>query len=255
MRCKNCGWPNEPNASRCVKCNASLSGATSMSEPASQPSYSPEPAENLKSTLRESSAFGTVDPKPETEQTSGTFGSRPEQSSHIHQSQGGADTLICPDCGYKRSPNIMTCPICGHKFGDKAAASEPLRSRNPFEHQTNPPQGGGGRYAGTINPWMQPAEESSFCTLQRIPWQNEKVTYEPVSYSGQEIVLNRSNTDNNNNSITSRTQAILTQENGKWFIEDGSEMHTTLIRVNRKVELQDGDVIVLGNRMFEFRKG
>ena len=37
--------------------------------------------------------------------------------------------------------------------------------------------------------------------------------------------------------------------------ENRSEQKTTLIRVDRKTKLNDGDIIVLGNRMFGFRKG
>ncbi len=91
--------------------------------------------------------------------------------------------------------------------------------------------------------------------MRRIPWQTEQATYEPVSYSGDEITLNRANTDSNNNSITSKVQAVITREGDEWYIENRSEMQTTLIRVDRKMRLQDGDVIVLGNRMFEFKKG
>lgn len=91
--------------------------------------------------------------------------------------------------------------------------------------------------------------------LRRIPWHNESIKYDPVSYSGQEIELNRANTDQNNNSITSRVQAVLTCEDGEWYIENRSELQTTLLRVDRKMKLEDGDVIVLGNRMFEFKKG
>lgn len=91
--------------------------------------------------------------------------------------------------------------------------------------------------------------------MRRIPWQTEQAIYEPVSYSGDEITLNRANTDSNNNSITSKVQAVITREGDEWYIENRSEMQTTLIRVDRKMRLQDGDVIVLGNRMFEFKKG
>lgn len=220
MRCKNCGWPNDPNATRCVKCNAPLSGASSMPEVGRQSVYGYQPSENLKTTLRESST-----------------------EAQGAQQETERDNSVCPDCGYRRSPSVKICPNCGCKYDKTFIDSVPEPPTQRDSHR------------GTINPWMQPAEESAFCTLQRIPWQNERVSYDPVSYSGQRIVLNRSNTDSNNNSITSRTQAVLTQEDGKWYIEDGSEMHTTLIRVNRKIELQDGDVVVLGNRMFEFRKG
>lgn len=66
------------------------------------------------------------------------------------------------------------------------------------------------------------------------------------------VVLNRQNTEPENNSITSRQQAMISFENGKWYIEDKSTFKTTFIRVTKKTELEDGDIIVLGNREFKF---
>lgn len=107
---------------------------------------------------------------------------------------------------------------------------------------------------GTVNPWAKPRGQSSV-TLKRLNWQDEDTVYAPVSFPGDEIVLNRANTDPNNNSITSRQQARISRSGDQWFIENLSSQQTTLLRVDRRMPLQDGDVIVLGNRMFEFRKG
>ena len=92
------------------------------------------------------------------------------------------------------------------------------------------------------------------CQLQPIAWENENISYQPQSYSGQQIVLNRSNTDPNNHTITSKQQAILSFENGKWYIEDKSAHKSTFIQVNGKMSLNDGDVVLMGNRMFIFRE-
>lgn len=228
MRCKNCGWPNEDNVSRCVKCNAPLQG--SMIDTGRQQSMQPSEPESIKTTLREpSSSGGSVSPS--------------ERESNN-----------CPRCGYPVSSETRECPVCH-------AELQQIGKNNANGHEqiprpaVNPNNRGGFRPAGgTINPWSTPAEDS-FCTLRRIPWQNERVTYEPVSYSGEQVVLNRANTDSNNNSITSREQAVISHENGEWFIENRSELQTTLVRVAGKMKLEDGDVIVLGNRMFEFRHG
>lgn len=225
MRCKNCGWPNEPDVSRCVKCNAPLSG--SMVDLGRQVSSNEISEEPLKTTLRESSSNGGAQYNPENV-------------------CGNANT--CPKCGYPVTSGMSTCPMC----------QSPLSvGSNNEQRPFNKPNHGGGRpnaQGGTINPWETPTEDS-FCTLKRIPWQNEHVQYEPVSYSGQSIVLNRANTDSNNNSITSHIQAIISHENGEWYIEDKSALKTTLVRVDRKMKLEDSDIIVLGNRMFEFKKG
>jgi hypothetical protein len=97
------------------------------------------------------------------------------------------------------------------------------------------------------------SQGNRFCTLKPIAWQGEDVPYTPVTYSGETIILNRANTDANNNSITSREQAVLTFEDGEWYIENRSDLRTTYIRVNGKTKLTSGDIIVLGNREFEFK--
>ena len=65
-------------------------------------------------------------------------------------------------------------------------------------------------------------------------------------------MLNRNNTEVNNPSITSRQQALITRVDGHWFIEDKSEQKTTFVQAAHKIELHDGDLILLGNRLFEF---
>lgn len=228
MRCKNCGWPNEDNVSRCVKCNAPLQG--SMIDSARQQSLHPSSNESepLNATLREPSSSG----------------------GFVNPSNGGSNN--CHQCGYPVSSEMRECPVCHVQLQQNgqniAHGQNHVRAVNPNN------RGGFRPGSGTINPWATPSEDS-FCTLRRIPWQNERVTYEPVSYSGEQIVLNRANTDANNNSITSREQAVISLENGEWFIENRSDLQTTLIRVDRKLKLEDGDIIVLGNRMFEFRQG
>lgn len=231
MRCKNCGWPNEPNVSRCIKCNAPLSGSM-VDSGRNSSTASSEPEESLKATIREASSGGGFD----------------------DSANNGNST--CPRCGYPISDGMGECPVCHAQIGQDSIRQDANRNQSNNRRGNIPNQNRGGFRpgAGTINPWSTPSDDS-FCTLRRIPWQNEHVTYEPVSYSGEEIVLNRANTDANNNSITSREQAVISHENGEWYIENRSDLQTTLIRVDRRLKLEDGDVVVLGNRMFEFRKG
>jgi pSer/pThr/pTyr-binding forkhead associated (FHA) protein len=83
---------------------------------------------------------------------------------------------------------------------------------------------------------------------------NERHDFEEQEYEGSEVVLKRDNTDANNPSITSRQQAVITHKDGVWYIEDKSEQKTTFVQASRKVELHDGDLILLGNRLFEFHE-
>jgi hypothetical protein len=93
-----------------------------------------------------------------------------------------------------------------------------------------------------------------FCTLRPVPYQGEEVSYEPITYSGDEIALSRANTDANNSSITSKEQAVLIHEADGWYIENRSELQSTYIRLSsHKVKIESGDHIILGNREFEFK--
>lgn len=244
MRCKNCGWENPANKQKCEKCNAPLSGSMIEDNNTNRPSYSSAIAENLKGTVPE----GGVNDEE-----------RPTGS--------GAS---CTNCGYPVSPVMNVCPNCGEPI-DKSApgggraphpapgtcrqCGKPIQEGvkfcpycgNPAQAQSyNRPK------MGTVNAWESP-QQGTFCTLKPIAWRGEGVTYNPISYSGTEIALNRANTDPNNQTITSREQAVLIREGGSWYIEDRSEQHTTLIRVTKRTKLESGDVIVLGNRLFEFK--
>lgn len=187
----------------------------------------------LKKTLRESSADNM-------EYSENHFGS---ERNFIHDEK----ECVCERCGYPIAANVSECPMCHIPIN---------RNSYNYHGDRHEPGNGNRSYArgGTENPWANPSKDS-FCTLKRLSWQSEQIQYSPVSYSGRTIVLNRRNTDANNNSITLLEQAVLTHENGEWFIENRSEQKTTLIRVDRKTKLNDGDIIVLGNRMFEFKKG
>ena len=90
------------------------------------------------------------------------------------------------------------------------------------------------------------------CSLKPIARIGEMASPAKNDYTGGNVILNRQNTDPENPTITSRQQALLTFENGKWYIEDKSAYKTTFIRVTKKTEIQDGDIIGLGDREFEF---
>ncbi len=109
-------------------------------------------------------------------------------------------------------------------------------------------------FRGTINPYMMNVETDPTFLLKPIKRMDERHDFNEQEYEGKEVVLNRDNTDPGNPSITSREQAVITNVDGRWYIEDKSDQKTTFVRAGEKIELHDGDIILLGNRMFEFHK-
>lgn len=245
MRCNNCGWENAPGNAKCEKCNAPLKGSMVGPSPSSNPQPSSQNNSGsvntpLRGTLNERDAFG---------------GSSSSSSGGINIKKGDNK---CPNCGYLVSSNMNTCPSCGNslKGGSTGGSTQSkvcsgcgaqLITGAQFCAQCGRPV-----KMGTINSGPQ-AGGGSFFTLRPISWDKETVQYQPVSYSGVSVSLNRGNTDPNNSSITSKVQAVITNVNGEWYIEDKSAFQSTLIHVRGKVKLQDGDIIVLGNRKFEFK--
>lgn len=67
-----------------------------------------------------------------------------------------------------------------------------------------------------------------------IPNTNEEAVTSPLVFSGEEIILNRDNTDEGNMTITSKEQAVLTYENKKWYLQDRSEQKTTFVYTTEK---------------------
>ena len=114
--------------------------------------------------------------------------------------------------------------------------------------------GNKGVFRGTINPYMMNLETEPTFTLKPLKRLNERHDFEEQEYEGKEIVLTRENTEQNNSSITSRQQALVTRVDGRWYIEDRSEQKTTFVQASHKTELHDGDIILLGNRLFEFHE-
>lgn len=255
MRCNNCGWQNPDGVVCCERCGSALSSQNNLDADKSiqQNDYNQEASSPLCSTLREAVAFG------------GNLS--PESNSGSTENQND----VCRNCGYSLSPVMNICPQCGtsrnreqcermqqkvssmyqkSQAGNKQCpkcGADVLRSAK-FCPSCGQPL----TMRGTVNAWDNP-QGNDFCSLKPMPWSRENTEYAPISYSGQRIVLNRANTDPNNQSITSREQAVLTNDGKDWYIEDLSDQHSTMIRVSRKTKLQSGDVIALGNRLFEFR--
>lgn len=244
MRCKNCGWVNPANNAKCEKCNVPLSSQVV---------------------------------EPDAPAVSGNF--EPKETARG-----------CPNCGYPVRMGEKLCPRCGHQLiSDKQEA--PVKEEEKPRELSSPapepkpavqePEGKtcasckasvpeSARFChscgaslsnenkiteGTVYPWA-PAEQVQIqipeCSLVIITKDGVPTNDIPLRFSGNEIQLSRNNTEPGNQTITSKTQAELYFENDKWYIQDKSALKTTYIYAGEKKELKSGDVIVLGNRSFEF---
>lgn len=99
---------------------------------------------------------------------------------------------------------------------------------------------------------------------QSSPGQTPLFSLTPLSRSGMEIregiseffeesiEIKRDTVEPDNPTIDSRHHAVIYKEGEDWFIDNRSASGDTYIRVGRKMKLEPGDVIILGNRKFKF---
>ena len=146
-------------------------------------------------------------------------------------------SVTCPECGNEVPLEYTFCPKCGTRI--------PKNTIRVTRHQQEEEE-------QQIEEEVVPEVPVVKCTLTLIPEEGEQTAAVTQTYEGEEVVLNRNNTEPTNRTITSREQARITHEDGHWYVEDLSDMKSTFIHVGRKMEVQPGDVILLGNRCFTF---
>lgn len=107
------------------------------------------------------------------------------------------------------------------------------------------------QYSGVL-PGKQHADKDLKFTLK--PYENGAASDKGLEfdYQGEAVTLNRLNLDAGNNTITSKVQAKIFFEDGKWVLENFSDFNTTYIQVVRPTTLQKGDVIIFGDKRFLF---
>lgn len=280
MRCRNCGWENPDTNTTCEKCGSPIEASSNGSHPQFDqpaPDY-PQSPSPMKATVREGNVYGqshnvgaqdsascprcgypisngmdmcpacgtpVAGPVAGNMNMQGQFsrnnvGQNPAGVGFNQPTVNEQQVKHCSNCGSMLPPNAKFCVSCGAPTGMNPPQAYPSRPKRPF--------------GGTVSSFSGPGNMGMnvFCTLKPIAWARERIEYQPISYTGERIVLTRGNTDPNNQTITSQEQASITFKDGEWYLEDLSANRSTLIRVDRPVKLKDGDIIMLGNRMFEF---
>ncbi|MFZ4401305.1 MAG: FHA domain-containing protein [Bacteroidales bacterium] len=222
MRCNNCGWDNPSNAQRCEKCNAPMQG--SMVKPSSDENRDRDSGIPLDKTIK-----GEIPLIP--------FIDSPGEFQGNDNVKKNTD---CPFCGYPNLNNSIKCIQCKKIFDDKEADKiNNIQAEESFNQKI---------FLKTQTPWDQKAKVKF--KLKELNVDNS--IKKSLEFLGENIILNRSNTINDNSTITSKEQALIEFKDGKWFIHDKSSLKTTFIRPSSPFEIKKGDIILLGDSRFEF---
>lgn len=249
MRCKNCGWPNKPNETTCVKCHTPLIEDEDDINVVQPNNGGGSNDANLGKTVFEEDIFGG--------KQNSSNGNQQDYAETVSEDVE-EPTKPCPKCGYPLRPGTEKCPNCKFQISGSARTAyqqeevkKPVSTRRPTRMDSG---NGSTPYRGTVNPYMMNMDLDPSFVLKPLKRANERHELDEREYEGKNVSLNRSNTEENNASITSREQAVISNVDGHWYIEDKSDQKTTFVQAASKIELHDGDLILLGNRLFEFHE-
>lgn len=221
MKCHFCNWDNPEGRTKCEKCDHDLQ--PDMVESSSHVHERPttrkpvdSPMNNLKKTINESEFK--------------------RMQQHINRTVS-EEKNMCPECHLELEDG--ECPSCGYK---KQNENE-LKSESKMNNNKNK----------KTQRWDPKAEAvKGRFVLTPLSGKTRLPENDPITFSGNEVELSRENTDPDNSTITSKTQAVVAFDKDKWTITDKSDFQSTFVQASRQVELQDGDLILLGNQLYRF---
>lgn len=221
--CPKCGYPLAENYTSCPNCGAEFSNGEENVQ---------ETENNSNDFLGQESASEISDSKKKKENSpvvSGTIG-----LNSLKKEEKEEDIICtCEKCGEEISATFHFCPKCGEKIHQRTLQGFRHKKKNKVEETPRP------TFKAAFN-------------LTVIPEEDEDLKVEAIHFEGAEILLNRDNTEPDNRTITSKEQAVILFEEHKWYIENRSEYDSTMIIANRKMEIQSGDIIMMGDRRFKF---
>jgi len=250
VTCKNCQATNAADALKCHQCNAPLDGSMVVNPHNSPgPGHAQVMCKNCKSfnpadSLRCHSCNAPLDGSLVIKNAAVAPSPKIDKSTTMMQQPARSAGNICPHCAYPNQSIATSCVKCN-------TALNPVSFENKKEETLNDPKPLKKAMDMTINPYASaPASAKGFSlTPLNADLSDEK---SPISFTNDSNNLDRSTLYPGNNTITSAGQATITRKDHSWIIEDNSAMKTTFVQVQGQITLKDGDILLMGNKMFRF---
>jgi len=221
MRCPECGWNNDDGQKICIKCGTKLSEAKK-----------PEPK------------VQKVENKTVKGGIAGTPAWDAENNPVIGHKEMGTTSLKCPQCGHYPlaiSVKEAPCPNCGHD-------EEKNEGKNPVSsfHIPSP-----GQQPASQRPKSDTLDINSLNIgnkdqFKLVDSKNGKI----FEFKGDKVIVRRDNIDADNKSISSKSHAVFSFQDGQLVVEDQSSNGATFVQTSGEVKVHPGSMIILGNKIY-----
>ena len=134
------------------------------------------------------------------------------------------------------------------RIEEEAEPSKRVSNTSTFQHEAEPVVKT--RVNKTINPYIQAQTRSSKSVIKLTPITKEnEQSLATLIVEDASTIVNRSNIDPENPTISTKSHALLEIRDGQVFLNNQTAAETTFIQVKQPTQLQNGDVILLGNRL------
>lgn len=282
MRCDNCGWGNPDGAERCQKCNqvlpqvlqsvendplAEILAAVNKGKPVV--SESVEESAEVQSSVCHKCGY----PKLSASENCPNCGAiasvmKANDAAPVAQDQP-AEQPVTPPVNDKA---LKATVVLGDAIEDVAASAavampqQAVADAKKTVRDVNRVQGNMKATVRDFSPEAFVAQQSDNAgtgSRSEILKQTVKSGVCLVAVDGladdvpqcvfcdaEDVTLNRANVEASNLSIDSDQQVRIAYEDGRWYIQDLSKLKNTYIRSDRKMQIERGDMIVIGNRRF-----
>ena len=140
------------------------------------------------------------------------------------ESKAVPEFISCSNCGYPKENEAAECPKCETVSKDREGNKKTISITNfSFEEE------------GIL--------------LQLSPLKEDHKAFK-LKLTENEVVLNRESFKDDDPSISSNSHITLTQTEGKVFLENKSSNDAVFFKVENRIELKNGDVILLGKNKY-----
>ncbi len=285
MRCDYCGWLNSDDAKRCVKCNQELpEHAMPMEQPVTAepctPAVDAASHNEFKATVKFQSKEENVEIPSNVNKVVAT-------SCSSCGYPFASEVSVCPACGATVEPMEIDAepeePRPVQKVQNtKATVRDPrtveaiLAAAEQKESDSDEKRVAAVNFKQTVRDFgttelvsetvkddtvgtpdmaktvadgvSDSAELSKLTVMESF---DNSVS--DILLNADKIVLKREDVDASNQSIDETAHVQMELENGEWYISNLSKMNNTYVLVNRKMKLEKGDIVVIGNRRYIFQ--
>ena len=236
--CQACQAVNEPDYVFCEQCGARLTRPSRVtaerpSEMAPGPAApaalknSPEPSVPRRNDVKPSverpavSAASKVD-LIQSRRSSERVQSPPRKAAVVESISPAPERVSCDHCGNTQPPGGLYCGICGSVLTPTTTGYNKGRKKE--------------------GPLLELITDNN----------EERETYKVTD----EVVLGRIEGDvtfSHDGYMSSRHARII-ERNGRYYLSDEGSRNGTFIRIKEEVEIQDGDVFLVGKQVLKFNK-